>query len=599
METFRARIHLCQRLGAKAARVVTALGCAAIGWSGTARAADVSTPQPGLTLAKTANDALIVADLCAAGVSVRATKYDERKATPTEWAKNPAVNAAAAVNADFFDFPGWTLVNGRARGAGADWPDGKMLFEKRGYWEFGPNRAGWQPADLVPPAAPVVTEIVGAHNVIIKGGTSQAPNFDGDSVILTAHRRTGIGLSKDRRHLYLFVSNASLTGTAMAAAMIARAADAGAPPIDHASNMDGGGSSQMHVDGVGAIFATGRQVNNHLGVLATGVGSAPQCPHPPPVGYLDAMSCDAGVGWTQAPEVPTQSIGGVLTFDGKPFEPSVTYAFFKAGVPRDDLCAALGSCNHGFIVPTPWSAMDGKNHDVYAYGFNPIDGGPNAELTGSPKTFGPCAAPTVMGRKRWLTSEDVLKAWKFSTDTDLLHVTDDVLATLPDDDEVSAGPELARFEDASGELVLLDRGTRRLVPSTLAAANWHFDATAAPLKSTAELEALPAGATLRSRPMLVQGSGPKVYLVDDSNVPPPLGTGGAGQGGAGQAGAGQGGAGQGGSAPPGNAGGITGANECGCTMRGLPVSSPGVTWLVGLGALALRKRASRRRLHQA
>ena len=132
--------------------------------------------------------------------------------------------------------------------------------------------------------------------------------------------------------------------------------------------------------------------------------------------------------------------------------------------------------------------------------------------------------------------------------------------------------------------MLLDRGTRRLVPSTLAAANWHFDATAAPLKSTAELEALPAGATLRSRPMLVQGSGPKVYLVDDSNVPPPLGTGGAGQGGAGQAG---------------NAGGITGANECGCTMPGLPVSSPGVTWLVGLGALALRKRASRRRLHQA
>ena len=173
-------------------------------------AAEVSSPQPGVTLAKTGSDALVVADLCAPGVSMRATTYGERNATPSAWAQLPSVKAEVAVNADFFDFPGWTYVNGRARGKGEDWPVDKMLKEKRGYWEYGPNHAGWQPATLVPPPAPAVTEIVGAHNVIIKNGKSQAPDFDGDSVILTSHRRTGIGVSADRRYVYLFINNTSL-----------------------------------------------------------------------------------------------------------------------------------------------------------------------------------------------------------------------------------------------------------------------------------------------------------------------------------------------------------------------------------------------------
>ena len=52
--------------------------------AGRARAADVTTPHPGVVLARTGNDALVVADLCAGGVSVRATRYDERQATPTQ-----------------------------------------------------------------------------------------------------------------------------------------------------------------------------------------------------------------------------------------------------------------------------------------------------------------------------------------------------------------------------------------------------------------------------------------------------------------------------------------------------------------------------------
>jgi hypothetical protein len=58
-------------------RAVSAVSLAIVGLLGvvsTAHATDVSQPQPGLTLAQTAGDALVVADLCADGVSVRATR---------------------------------------------------------------------------------------------------------------------------------------------------------------------------------------------------------------------------------------------------------------------------------------------------------------------------------------------------------------------------------------------------------------------------------------------------------------------------------------------------------------------------------------------
>jgi len=81
----------------------------------------------------------VVADLCSPGVSVRATEYSERKATPAGWAQKAGVDVEAAINADFFDFPGWTLVNGRG-GETARIGGWKAFFEVRSYWQFGP---GW------------------------------------------------------------------------------------------------------------------------------------------------------------------------------------------------------------------------------------------------------------------------------------------------------------------------------------------------------------------------------------------------------------------------------------------------------------------------
>lgn len=255
--------------------------------------ADVTTPFPGVTLVNHGDRALVIADLCTAGVSVRTTKYAERQATPEAWATRSDVNAAVATNGDFFDFPGWTYVIGRAMGNGEEWPAGDQNKENRVYWQFGPTMA-----DLIAPAstAPTAgaTQIIGGHNVIIRDGASLGPNFDGDAVILGTYRRTGIGLSASRSKVYSFASNTALDGSSMAASMLAMAAEGGAPELDIATNEDGGGSSQMYVRGRGQIIDSGRQVNNHFGIIANGSGPAPMCVHRPPTTALPAFPTTCG-----------------------------------------------------------------------------------------------------------------------------------------------------------------------------------------------------------------------------------------------------------------------------------------------------------------
>lgn len=209
-----------------------------------APAAAQTHPFPGVTMVRDGGGTMIVADLCAAGVSVRATRYGERRATPGAWGARGDVGAAVAVNGDFYDFPSAASVSGRARGAGEDWPPGTQNVnpEVRSYWQFGPHLAGLvAPSTIAPLGPPAVTEIVGAHNVIIRGGRSLAPDFDGDGVLQSAHARTAIGLSADGRYLYLFATRTLMTGTALANAVLGYAARAGLPQVDVATNEDGGG----------------------------------------------------------------------------------------------------------------------------------------------------------------------------------------------------------------------------------------------------------------------------------------------------------------------------------------------------------------------
>lgn len=218
---------------------------------------------------------MAITNLCSPGVAVRATKYEERKATPGAWAS--AIGAQVAVNADFFDFPGWTHVLARARGEGQEWPAGAEQFlAGTSYWQFGPGYADFQPVSAAAPA-PYATQIVGGYHPLIRGGKV----FDfasGDPFMLQSYRRTAIGLSADRSVLYLYASAAAINGPNMVAEMAAMAAEGGAPPIDVATNEDGGGSTQMYLQGQGQIIDSGRQVNTHLGIYAGGGGPPQNCP---------------------------------------------------------------------------------------------------------------------------------------------------------------------------------------------------------------------------------------------------------------------------------------------------------------------------------
>ena len=103
----------------------------------------------------------IIANLCAPGVSVHATKYGERRATPQTWRAGRGLQAA--VNADFFNFPAATYVLGRARGGGEDWPAAAQMRENHHYFEFGPGFSHWEnPGTSAPTQG--ATEIIGSHN---------------------------------------------------------------------------------------------------------------------------------------------------------------------------------------------------------------------------------------------------------------------------------------------------------------------------------------------------------------------------------------------------------------------------------------------------
>jgi Phosphodiester glycosidase len=559
-------------------------------------AAGNSAPFHGVTLVEGPSDAMAIVDLCAAGISIRATKYAEREATPETWAQKPGVGADIAVNADFFDFPGWTYVVGRARGAGEDWPATEQNREGRPYWTFGKFVADLQTNGAVAPAAAsLVTDIVGGHNFLIVGGKSRGPNFDGDPTITTAHRRTGLGMSADRRFLFVYSSDASIDGNQMVASMLARAAAGGQPGIDVATNQDGGGSSQMYVAGRGQIITSGRLVNNHLGVLAKGAGPAVNCPFAPPDGALDAVACGGVTGWAQSPTAKTGAIDVHLYYGGPAGTPGVTALATNAGRARKDLCAPLGSCNHGFEDLPPLSLFDGKGHAVHAYGINSNAAGTNAELQGSPKAM-TCAALPLAGMRRWVKDGATFAAWKFSSLADVMPATDAALAKLPDGVALDAAPVLARADGAPA-VYWIDGQTKRHVPDADAAAAWHFDLAKTQIWPAAKLDALREGAALGPRPVLLKGSGPAVYLMD-ADPATPAGDGGAGMGSGGPGSSGGGGDADGGAAGPGGAdapGDAPSASAGGCTLASSRAISDGASLLLVSPLALLVLRARRRR----
>lgn len=227
-----------------------------------------------------------------------------------------------------------------------------------------------------------------------------------------------------------------------------------------------------------------------------------------PVGTL-VVDCTGIQGWAQEPDMPDALIDVHLYFNGPAGDPAASAVVVTA----NQLLAAgcMGAeCMHGYRSALPMSLLDGSEHEVHAYGID-LTGDPNLELGGSPVLMSCPPPPIVGGELRHVVSPEVLGAWQFSVFFDRLLVPDATIMGLTVGPVVDVGPQLR--VDAAGGLWVIDQGYRRAVPAEVAPA-WRLGAAAAVPMLPEEL-ALPEGTALRPRPVLLQGTLPEVYLLDD------------------------------------------------------------------------------------
>ena len=320
----------------------------------------------------------------------------------------------------------------------------------------------------------------------------------------------------------------------------------------------------------------------------------------PPVGNLDEAGCETIWGWTQDPTMPDAAIAAHVYFNGPAGDPNAISVAATADVYRDDLCMAINSCNHGFRVPTPLSLHDGLPHAVHAYGIDSEGSGNNPQLGASPKTL-TCAPPALTGVRRHIADSGVLTAWQFSTFSDLVTLDDTIVASYGTTIVLPLAPELAIADDGSSDVWLIDGELgerRRHVPSLEVAAAWRLDLGVVTVWPAAELAALAEAPPLRPRPILIKGSGPDIYLLDEAIDPVEAGSegGDSDTGGDSAAGGDSPTTGPGGSSDPetsaassegsGTAGALASDDGCGC--RNDPRS--GAAWLGALVLLLIRRR---------
>jgi hypothetical protein len=217
---------------------------------------------------------VLVVDLCAPGISVRATASGERQRTVSSF--GALVGAQAAINGDFFSYADYS-TNGPSMSGGAAWGGGD-----HGYVapvQFGDGQVALPVHEGTGGVEAWAREVVSGHPTIAVGG--QPRDNDGDGLCTARHPRTALGLSAARDKLYLAVvdgraaNRIGMTCDELANLML----EVGA--VD-AVNLDGGGSSTMWLSGPGVVNypsdGNQRVVANHLAIRAGGGGPSPNCP---------------------------------------------------------------------------------------------------------------------------------------------------------------------------------------------------------------------------------------------------------------------------------------------------------------------------------
>ena len=287
------------------------------------------------------------------------------------------------------------------------------------------------------------------------------------------------------------------------------------PAGGDARNCDGGNSIVTCHDGA----VTGRDDCKASGQVCSVNGDL-HC-DAPPRGNLDKAGCEHITGWAQDPSVPEAAAAVHLYFGGAAGDPAAIGVPTTAPDHREDLCGAIGSCNHGFSFPTPWSLLDGQSHVLHAYGID-ASGGPNAEIGASPLTIQcspPIPAPSAQLRR--VSDQASFALWGFSLFQDVAPASNDpgrvgadVGARGPD---LPVSPHFVRADDGTDSVWLIDSGVRRLAPSASAVAAWHASTIESwPAPKLYEME---QGAALPELPRLLQSDGPTFWLVDGPFLP--------------------------------------------------------------------------------
>lgn len=246
-----------------------------------AHAADTwSDPHPGIRrlhrVTANQNVNVLVVDLCAPGVSVRATKSSERQRTASSF--GALVGAEAVINGDFFSFSNYS-TNGPSMSGGAGWGGADHNYVAP--VQFGAHRVALPPHEGTGGVESWAREVVSGHPTLLVGGAARDNN--GDSLCTARHPRTVLGLSADKQKLFLAVVDGRATSrigmTCDELATLLKGLGA-----SDAVNLDGGGSSTMWVSGTGVVNypsdGSQRVVANHLAIQAAGSGGAPNCPSP-------------------------------------------------------------------------------------------------------------------------------------------------------------------------------------------------------------------------------------------------------------------------------------------------------------------------------
>ncbi len=244
-----------------------------------ASAADVTTSvADGVTMiTRTTATPMVVrvlkVNLGAPGVHLGGTTSAQRKRTTSSYAK--LVGAAAATNGDFFSYATYRTT-GLAAGNGVKWADtqddstsANLAFDDAGRVEtFDAGRTlVFDPTWM--------KGVVSGHPQLVNNGVTLATN-PGSSACTSRNPRSAVGLSQDKKTLYLAVvdgrssTSAGMTCTEVAALMKGFGAF-------EAFNLDGGGSSTMYLRGRGVVNrpsdGSERVVANHLAIYAPRLGS--------------------------------------------------------------------------------------------------------------------------------------------------------------------------------------------------------------------------------------------------------------------------------------------------------------------------------------